>query len=126
MVYIHTPMITHAATTQTHQSRELASRLEETIRQYKRDHPDLRDEEIQMALAQAGPATVDEEAAVRQRRVALAAVAAVLGVFGAVAASTVGSSGGGNDAVSSTTWAIVAGAVAVGAMAIVIVRIIRR
>lgn len=124
MVFVPTTIITQAAQASTRQSHELASRIEETIREFKKEHPELRDDEVQMALTEAARGSTDEESSARQRRIALAVIGAVVGVFAAVGAATVGSSRGDGGG-SVLTWIPMA-AVAATIVGIAIVRIVRR
>jgi hypothetical protein len=105
---------------QTPHSRELARRVEQEVRDYKRQHPELTEDEVRSALMQSTPAGDSTNFMVRKRIAALVIGAAVAGALGVMASNS-----GGNVAGINFGWKIVGVCAAVLAVAIAI-RIVRR
>jgi hypothetical protein len=104
---------------ETRNSRELNKRVEEAIRDYRRDHPELTEAEVRAALMQSTPGA-DAPGVVRRKRVLAAAIAAVC-----VGAFTATASAGGS--FTRPTWIMIGGVVAaVAAVAIAILRMAQR
>jgi hypothetical protein len=110
----------HPATlVETSHSRELNRRVDDVIRDYRRDHPDVTDADVSAALMRSAPGRLAPDAARRRRAVAIGVSAALVGMFTAVA------QGGGK--LNNQTWLLVCGVVAVvGAVAIAAIRLARR
>lgn len=106
-------------TTETRHSRELAKRVDDVIRDYRRDHPDLTEADVRTALLRSAPGG-DAPDVVRRRRIVTGAVmAAAVGAFTATA------SAGGK--FTGPTWIMILGVVAVvGAVAIAAIRLTQR
>ncbi len=107
---------------QTRNSRELGRRVEQVVRDFQRDHPELTDAEIRTALAQSVATTDDPETTGRNRRIAVVSTAAALGIAGAILASTQ-SSGGGT---ASGEWKWVSVVVAIIVIALAVIRVVGR
>jgi hypothetical protein len=103
---------------ETRNSRELNRRVEEAIRDYRRDHPEITEAEVRTALVQSTPGGAP--GVVRRKRVVAAAIAAA-----SVGAFTATASAGGS--FTRPTWIMIGGIVAaVAAIAIAILRIAQR
>ncbi len=113
----------HAAAvkpTQTRHSRALSQRVDQVIRDYKRDNPELREDEIRAALAQSSPVTGDEGGDARRRRITAIALAGAValgaGILGTLRAGDgVAAGSGAAAAPGQSVWAIVPIVVAVAA-----------
>jgi hypothetical protein len=105
---------------QTPHSRELARRLEETVRDYHRDHPELTEDEIRAALTQSAPSGDSRFTARRRRAFGVGLSAAMVGAFTALA------SNGGRLPFGRETWTIVAVVATVCVVAIGVVVLARR
>ena len=104
---------------ETRNSRELNRRVEEAIRDYRRDHPEVTEAEVRVALMQSTPGS-DAPGVVRRKKAVMVGVAAA-----AVGAFTAISSSGGK--FNNQTWVLVCGIVAAAAaVAFVIIRLARR
>jgi hypothetical protein len=106
---------------QTPHSRELARRVEQEVRDYKRQHPELTEDEVRSALMQSTPAGDSTNFTRRKRIAAIAMGAAVAGAFGVMASNS-----SGNVAGINFGWKIVGVCAAVLAVAIAAIRIVRR
>lgn len=100
----------------TRRSRELASRLEEAIREYRRQEPGLTESEVRAAAASLATPDEDAVAAIRRRQVIAVSAAAVLAVLGVVLSATSGGDVDGNTA-SKTAMPVIAALI--GAIAVV-------
>ena len=105
---------------QTRHSRELARRVEQEVRDYKRQHPELTEDEVRSALMQSTPAGDSTDLTRRKRIAAIAMGVAVAGAFGVMASNS------GNVAGINFGWKIVGICAAVLAVAIAAIRIVRR
>ncbi|CAG0931617.1 hypothetical protein PLCT1_01843 [Planctomycetaceae bacterium] len=121
MIFI--PMQPQAAPPTQH-SRELGRRVEQVVRDYQRDHPELTDAEIRTALSHSTGTRDDPDAVARNRRVALITVAAALGIAGAIVGATQPAAGGGSG--NDLLMKGVSIAIAVIAVAFAVIRIIGR
>lgn len=91
---IFVPMQRREALAPTRRSRELESRLEEQIRVFRREQPELTEAEVRAAVQRLAPPSDDDGIApVRRRQVAALGVAAVAAIAGAVVATTRGTGG---------------------------------
>jgi hypothetical protein len=71
----------------TRHSRELAKHVEQLVRDYRRDHPELTEAEIHTALMQSLPAGASPEAVRRRIAMGIGLAAAVIGAFVAIASN---------------------------------------
>jgi hypothetical protein len=106
---------------QTRNSRELGKRVEQVVRDYRRDHPDTTEAEIRSALMQSVSPGDEEEGMVMRRR--FAAIAAVLAVGIAVLITSLISPGRVTG--SGLGWQIAGVGAAVAAVVFSIIRIAR-
>jgi len=107
---------------QTSNSRELGRRVEQVIRDFQRDHPEMTEAEVRAALAQSTPGDAPE--VVRRKRVLGIAIAMIgVGVFTFMA-----STGGGARINSGTggAWQIIGVVAAIVAVAFTVIRLARR
>lgn len=105
---------------QTPYSRELARRIEQQVRDYKREHPDLTADEVRAALMQSTPAEDSTNFMRRKRIAAIAMGAAVAGAFAVMASNS------GNVAGINFGWKIVGVCAGVLAVTLAAIRIARR
>ena len=105
---------------QTTNSRELGRRVEQVIREFQSDHPEMTEAEVRAALAQSTPGDAE---LVRRRKIFGIAIGALT-----VAAFTVmASTGGGTRSIGGTgSWQIIAAVAAVCAVAFTLIRLARR
>ena len=104
---------------ETRHSRELNKRVDEVVRAYRRDHPDMTEAEVRTALMKSAPGGVSADVERRRRFAAIGVGAALVGAFTATA------SAGGN--FNSQTWMLIIGVMAaVGGVAIAAIRLARR
>lgn len=104
---------------ETRHSRELNKRVDQVVREYRRDHPDVTEAEVRAALLQSAPGD-ESPYVVRRRKVAGVGIAAAL-----VGAFTAVSSAGGT--FNNQTWMLILGIVAaVGAVTFAAIRLARR
>ena len=104
---------------ETRHSRELNRRVDQVVRDYQREHPDMTEAEVRTALMKSAPGGVPPEAERRRKIVAAAFMAAVIGAFTAVA-----SAGGTFDGPLWVTIVVILAAVA--GIAIAAIRLARR
>jgi len=105
---------------QTRHSRELSKRVEQLVRDFQRDHPELTEDEVRAALMASAPAGDAPEVVRRKRAFAVGMVAATVGAFVAVASNS------GELAIRGVTWQIVGAVLAVCAVVIAAVVLVRR
>jgi hypothetical protein len=105
---------------ETRHSRELGRRVEQVVRDYQREHPEMTASEVRAALMHSAPGD-SPDVARRKRILGVAIAAAVAAGFGAMAAT-----GGGRYAATTPGWQIVGAVAAVAAVAITVIRIARR
>jgi hypothetical protein len=110
----------HSPQTQSRRSRELAERIDRTVRDYRSDHPETTDHEVRSALLGLAPSGYDEIS--RQRRV----VAIVIGVACAVGFGVMASTGGGRTLNANVVTIVVSGVAAAAGLVIAVVRLARR
>ena len=104
---------------ETRHSRELKKRVDEVVRDYQRDHPDMKEAEVRTALMQSAPGGVSPDVARRNRILAISVAAALVGAF------TASANARGN--FNSQTWLLILGVVAaVGGVAFAAIRLARR
>ena len=104
---------------ETRHSRELSRRVDDAVRDYRRNNPDVTEAEVRTALLQSTPAGVSPDVARRRRVAAMGVAAAAVGAFTASARA-------GGD-FNNRTWLLIVGIVgAVGALAFVAIRWARR
>ena len=109
----------HSSRVETRHSRELNRRVDDVIRDYRRDHPDVTDADVSTALLRSAPGGVSRDVARRKRVAAVGVSAALVGAFTAI------SSSGGQ--FNSQTWMLILAVVAgVGGVAIAAIRLARR
>lgn len=108
------------AQSHTRLSRELGTRIDNLVRDYKRQNPELTDGEIRAALLQSAPAGDSPEVVRRRRAAAVGVAAAVFGAFVAIG------SNGGTLPIAGETWKIVGIVAAVGVAAIALIVRARR
>jgi hypothetical protein len=129
MVYIHTPIIVpDSAPTQTRHSRELGKRVDQVIHEFRREYPELTDDEIRAALDQATPAGAAPRRGAGRRRPAVAAMAGVAAALAAGIAVAFDGSGGGGTAGDSGSGIslIVAGTIAAAVVVVALIVASRR
>ena len=106
---------------QTSNSRELGRRVEQVIRDFQRDHPEMTEAEVRAALAQSTPGDAPE--LVRRRKV----LGAVIGALTAAAFGVMAATGGGTRFGGGTgTWQIMGAVAAVCAVVFILIRLARR
>lgn len=106
------------AVQETRHSRELGRRIEQVVREYQRDNPDVSLSDVRLALMQRTPGG-DAPDVVRRRRAAGLAVGAMMaGVFAYAAAS-----GGRLDTLS---WRIIGAVAALAGVTIALIWTVRR
>src|SRR5262245_10554039 len=104
---------------ETRHSREMSRRVDDAIREYRREHPDATEADVRTALVQSAPSDDSPFVERRKRFAAVGVAAALVGAFTAVS-----SSGGKFD---SQTWMLIVGIVAVvGAAAVLAIRLAQR
>ena len=106
---------------ETRHSRELGRKIDQVVREYQRDHPDVSLSDVRIALMQMTPGGDAPEVTRRKRAMAIAIAALGAGVFTFMA-----STGGAGFQGTTTTWRIVGVAAAVLGVAIAAIRIVRR
>ncbi|HEX9564417.1 MAG TPA: hypothetical protein VF981_10620 [Gemmatimonadaceae bacterium] len=113
-----------ATPTQTRHSRELGNRVEQVIRDFQREHPELTDDEIRAALAGSSLVTRHRrQPGGRSRQVALLAgvAAALVGVVAGALGDSAGDGAGG-----SLPWMLFGGLAAAVVVLVAVLRIARR
>jgi hypothetical protein len=105
----------------TRHSRELGRRVEQLVRDYKRENPELRDEEVRSALMHSMMESTDVDALQRRRKLAIMASGLAVAVAG-VAAAMAGRGGETNPSV----WVVFAAVCAIAGIAIALRRLNRR
>jgi hypothetical protein len=123
MLIIPAPHPTQAA---TRHSRELGKRVEQLVRDYRREHPELTDDEIRAALAQSSLVSDDADQERQQRGKAMVAIALALGIAGLVAALVLGRAAETGGGAGSGSWPVVSIIVAVLVVALAVVRVVSR
>lgn len=104
---------------ETRHSRELNRRVEEAIRDYRRDHPELTEADVRTALMQSTPGGEPGYIVRRRKAAAVGVAAAAVGAFTAVA--------GGGGKFTGQTWILVCAVLlVVGALAFAAIRLARR
>ena len=106
---------------QTRHSRELARRVEQAVRDYQRDNPDVTESEVRTALLQSAPGGDAPEVMRRKRMMGLVVAVLMGGVFALVA-----STGGGRFGEGNAVWQVVGVIGAVIAVAITAIRFASR
>ena len=106
---------------QTRHSRELARRVEQAVRDYQRDNPDVTESDVRTALLQSAPGGEPPEALRRKRMIGIAVAVAATGAFTLMA-----STGGGRFDVGRSGWLIVGLVAAVCAVAFTVIRFAHR
>jgi hypothetical protein len=104
------------ALTPTRHSRELERRFLEAVRDYRRLNPDAGDADVRTALMTSLRQVAPPEDESRQRRVALAIVAALLAAFGAVALASSRSPDGDEKALVVMGIVAAAGGIVIAAL----------
>jgi hypothetical protein len=105
---------------QTRHSRELGRRVEQLVRDYQREHPDVSEGDVRAALAQL--MSTESSEAYRRQRVLRVMIAALVAVgFGVIAAS-----GGGRFENNQMVFRIIGLVAAVGGLAFAAIRMARR
>ena len=121
MIFI--PMVHQQRTpAPTRYSRELGQRFDETVREFKRQHPDLTDADVRTALATSLKQAGSPEDEARQRRLAFVALLGTGLAFIGVALS------GGNPGQDSEGMALMIMGIVVAAagVAVAVIRLSRR
>ena len=106
---------------QTRHSRELGRKVEQLVRDYQRENPDVTESDVRSALAQLTQAGEAPEA-IRRRRV----LGAVIGALAVGAFTAMASTGGSAFENNTMVWRIVGAVVAFGAVVFAAVRLARR
>lgn len=106
---------------QTRHSRELARRVEQAVRDYQRDNPDVTESDVRTALLQSAPGG-DSPEVTRRKRVMGIVVAVLIGGVVALVAST----GGGRFGEGTAVWQVVGVIAAVLAVVITAIRFTSR
>ena len=121
MIFI--PMVHQQRTpAPTRYSRELGQRFDETVREFKRQHPDLTDADVRTALATSLKQAGSPEDEARPRRLAFVTLLAIGLAFIGVALS------GGNPGQDSEGMALMIMGIVVAAagVAVAVIRLSRR
>ena len=106
---------------QTRHSRELGRRVEQLVRDYQREHPDVSEGDVRTALAQLSSGEPSVNLARRKRALGAVIAALMVGAFGAMA-----STGGEFFANNPMIFRIIGVVAAVCGVAIAAVRLSRR
>jgi hypothetical protein len=124
MIIVPTPPPTRSA---TRHSRELGKRVEQLIRDYQREHPELTDDEIRAALAQSSLTSDDDAQALQQRRKLVVTVAVGLAVAGLIAGTVLDKgAGAASSGFGSGEWPVLSITIAVVVVAFAVIRMISR
>ena len=105
---------------QTARSRELGGRIEQAIRDFQREHPELTRREIRAALSHS--MTLAGQDGLQKRRLVSLAVGGGAAAIGAVMAV----SGSIAPVSSNVVWIVVAAIVGIGGLAIALMRMTNR
>lgn len=105
---------------QTRHSRELARRVEQAVRDYQRENPDITESEVRTALLQSAPGGDFHDQ--RRRKLVVMAAAVLVGGTFAMLATT---SGRGFET-GTAGWRILGAAAAAAGLAIALIRVVRR
>jgi len=106
---------------QTRHSRELGRRVEQLVRDYQREHPDVTEGDVRTALAQLTSQTTSPDAVRRKRILAVAITTLTAGAFAAMA-----STGGTLFENNRMLFPIIGVIAAIGGVAIAAIRFSRR
>ena len=106
---------------QTRHSRELGRRVEQLVRDYQREHPDVTEGDVRTALAQLTSETASPDALRRKRVLAVAVGALTVGAFTAMA-----STGGDLFENNRLLFPIIGVVAAVAGVAIAVIRMVQR
>ena len=106
---------------QTRHARELARRVEQAVRDYQRDNPDVTESEVRTALLQSAAGGESLEGMRRKRVLRIVVAVLMAGVFALVA-----STGGGRFGEGNAVWQVVGVIGAVIAVAITAIRFASR
>ena len=106
---------------QTRHSRELGRRVEQLVRDYQREHPDVTEGDVRTALAQLTSETASPDALRRKRVLAVAVGALTVGAFTAMA-----STGGDLFENNRLLFPIIGVVAAVAGVAIAVIRMAQR
>jgi hypothetical protein len=106
---------------QTRHSRELARRVEQAVRDYQRDNPDVTESDVRTALLQSAPGGDPPEVMRRKRMIGVAAAVVAGGVFALIA-----STGGGLLEVGTTGWRVFGVIATLCALAFTVIRFASR
>lgn len=107
---------------ETRHSRELARRVDQTVRDYQRDNPDVSLSDIRVALMQSTPGGDSPQVLRRKQALAMAIGFIGVGVFTFMAST----GGTGRFTGNTMTWLIMGIAAAALGVTIVIIRMARR
>jgi hypothetical protein len=106
---------------QTSNSRELGRRVEQVIRDYQREHPEMTEAEVRAALLHSTPGDAPE--VVRRRKL----LGIAIGAFTAAAFGAMAATGGGARSIGGTgVWQIIGAVAVVCAVVFVLIRLARR
>jgi hypothetical protein len=106
---------------QTRHSRELGRRVEQAVREYQRDNPDVTESDVRTALLQSAPGGDAPEVVRRKRMFGIAAAVMIGGAFALMA-----STGGRLVEVGTTGWRIVGVIAMICALAFTVIRFANR
>jgi hypothetical protein len=106
----------------TRHSRELGKKIEQLVREYQRDHPDVKESDVRAALSQLAASGEPPETTRRKRALGVVIATLLAGSFAAMA-STAGGQPFNND---SMLWIVVGVVAAVCGIAIAVIRTVRR
>ena len=107
---------------QTSNSRELGRRVEQVIRDFQRDHPEMTEAEVRAALVHSTPGDAPE--IVRRKR----ALGIAIAMLGAGVFTFMASTGGGTRYSGGTggVWQIIGAVAAICAVVFTLIRLARR
>lgn len=107
---------------QTRHSRELSKQMEQLVREYQRDHPDVKESDVRAAVSQLA-ASGESPETTRRKRVLGGVIATLLGGAFAVMASTAGGQRFNN---TSMAWIVLGVVAAVCGVAMAVILTVRR
>jgi hypothetical protein len=106
---------------QTRHSRELGRKIEQLVRDYQREHPDVKESDVRAAVSQLASGGESLETIRRKRILGVVMATLMAGAFAAMAAS-----GGGQFENNTAVWRVIGVVVAVVALGLTAVRMARK
>ena len=108
------------ATPPTARSRELGKRIDDLVRDFKRDHPDVTDDELRSALLHAAPTASGPNPTNARRAIG------ILVAFLAAGFAMTAVNGGGSTRAGSGVWMFIGVAAGVAGLAFAVIQFARR